>query len=496
MEQSALSRRSFLKALGAVSAGGLLAACAAPQPGASDASQPAAATKKLSVYFGGWSPSDSMERSEDNPNPHNKILEVISDYQAEHPGIEIELVELPEGVDSREWMVAQQTAGTVPHIMPAEQWIIKEDVDKDWWVNLSPYLEQPNPYIAAGAEGSARWIDQFYPTPNAMLLIKGNRYNVAFGINTTWFYYNVDLYKELGISVPKSYAEFLANCQVAQKAGLIGYDHMTFSPADTDAWYRQQIGSMIMERDIAPLVNPDGEFAELNEVACAIRKEAYSARLPQFRQWLELWKMNVPYRRADWTVESKTPTRLFLNKETIGLEAGSWIIPQLEIDPLLDFEWATFWAPPLTAESSEFVSDPPSVAPNVGTVSDNYAVATRAQKDGILDEAIDLLRLMSHPDNVGKVQGEIGTDMPNVKNVNVPSRFAEAHKDVVQSLGYVTMFQYEIVTMDIEAAERCGKAWWSYLLDELTIDECIEENQAAFDGYATRFIDEQGNACA
>ena len=195
-------------------------------------------------------------------------------------------------------------------------------------------------------------------------------------------------------------------------------------------------------------------------------------------------------------MESKTPTRLFLNKETIGLEAGSWIIPQLEIDPLMDFEWATFWAPPLTAESSEFVSDPPSVAPNVGTVSDNYAVATRAQKDGILDEAIDLLRLMSHPDNVGKVQGEIGTDMPNVKNVNVPSRFAEAHKDVVQSLGYVTMFQYEIVTMDIEAAERCGKAWWSYLLDELTIDECIEENQAAFDGYATRFIDEQGNACA
>lgn len=459
MKKTKLSRRSFMKAAGALSASGLLAACAAPLPGVSNAGQPAAATKNLDVYFGSWSPSESMERSEDNPNPHNKILEVISDYQAKHPGIEIDLVKLPEGVDSREWQVAQQTAGTVPHIMPALQWVIKEDVDKNWWVNLTPYFEQPNPYIAAGAEGSERWIDQFFPIPNAMLLTKGNRYNVAFGINTTWFYYNVDLYKELGISAPKSYAEFLANCQVAQKAGLIGYDHQTWSQSDTDSWYRQQIGSMIMERDIAPLVNPDGEFADMNEVACAIRKGAYSARLPQFRQWLELWKMNVPYRRADWTLESKTPMRLFLNKETIGLEAGSWIIPQLEIDPLLDFEWGTFWAPPLTAESSEFVSDPPAVAPNVGTVTDFYAVATRAQKDGILDEAIDLLRLMSHPDNVGKVQGEIGTDMPNVKNVKVPSRFTEAHKDVVQSLGYVTMFQYEICTMDIEAAERCGKAW-------------------------------------
>ncbi|MBV7333538.1 ABC transporter substrate-binding protein [Chloroflexi bacterium TSY] len=496
METSTFSRRSFLKAAGALSVGGVLAACTPPQPDASDDGQAAADTQNLIVWWGGWTPTESMERSEDNPNPHNKILEVVDDYQAEHPDVRIEWIRLPAGVDSREWMVAQQTAGTIPHVMPAAQWIIKEDVDKDWWVNLSPFLDEPNPYIPAGAEGSDRWIDQFYPTPNTMLLIEGNRYNVAFGINTTWFYYNVDLYDELGISVPQSYAEFLENCQVAQDAGLIGYDHMTFSPSDTDAWYRQQIGSMIMERDLAPLVNPDGEFAELSEVACAIRSGEYSAHIPQFRQWLELWKLNVPYRRADWTVQRPNATQLFLTKKTPGLEAGSWIIPQLEIDPLMDFEWATFWAPPLTKESSEFVTDPPSVAPNVGTVTNNYAVSTRARKDGVLDTAIDLLRFMSHPENVGKVQGEIGTDMPNVKNVNVPNRFAEAHKGVVQSLGYVTMFQYEIVTMDLEAAERCGKAWWAYLLDEMTIDECIEENQAAFEGYAARYIDEQGNACA
>ena len=81
----------------------------------------------------------------------------------------------------------------------------------------------------------------------------------------------------------------------------------------------------------------------------------------------------------------------------------------------MDFEWATFWAPPLTKESSEYVTDPPTVAPNVGTVSDNFAISTRARKDGVLDTAIDLLRFFSHPDNVEKVQGEIGQNMPNVK---------------------------------------------------------------------------------
>ena len=498
MEKLNHSRRNFLKTVGVVSAGGVLAACVpagdTTQQAGDDA--PAEVTQHLIAWLGGWTPTESMERSEDNPNPHNKILEVLEAYKAEHAGVEIEWIRLPSGVNSREWMVAQQTAGTVPHIMPAAQWIIKEDVDKDWWAVLTDALQEPNPYIAAGEPGSERWLDQFYPTPNTMLNIEGNFYNVAYGINTTWFFYNVDMFEELGISVPANYAEFLANCEVAQDAGLIAYDFHTLSPADSDAWYRQQIGSMIMERDLAPLVNPDKGFAELSEVACAIRDGVYHAHLPQFRQWLELWKQTVPYRRADWTVRAPDPNRLFLTKKTPILENGSWIIPQLEVDPLLDFEWATFWAPPLTKESSEYVTDPPTVAPNVGTVTDNFAISTRARKDGVLDTAIDLLRYFSHPENVELVQGEIGRNMPNVKGTRVPDRFAEAHKGVVQSIGYVTMFQYEICTMDLEAAEACGKAWWSFLLDEISIDECIELNQSAFEGYATRYIDEQGNECS
>ena len=450
---------------------------------------------KLTVYLGGWTPTESMERSEDNPMPHNKILEVIDDYKEVNPGVEIEWIRLPAGISDREWMVAQQTAGTIPHIMPAAQWIVKDDVGKDWWVNLTSFLNQPNPYIPAGDPGSKRWIDQFYETPTQMLAIQGNYYNIAMGIVTTWFFYNADMFDELGIQVPNNYAEFLKNAQVAKDAGLIGYDFQTMIMADTDAWYRQQLGSMIMERDIAPLVNPDGGFATLDEMACAIKRGDYHAQLPQFREWLELWKLTTPFRRADWTVEAPDPIRLFLTKKTPILEMGSWLIPQLEVDPMLDFEWATFWPPPLTKESSEFATDPPTVAPNVGTVSDNFAVSTRATRDGVLDVAIDFLQFLSHPENLGKVQGEIGTEMPNVKNVAIPDRFTEAHKWLVESIGYVTMFQYEICTMDFEAAEQCGKAWWAYLLDEMSIDACIDENDAAFKAFADRYIEQNELQC-
>ncbi|MCY4118731.1 MAG: twin-arginine translocation signal domain-containing protein, partial [Caldilineaceae bacterium] len=152
MEKLNLSRRNFLKTVGVVSAGGVLTACVpagdTTQQAGDDA--PAEVTQHLIAWLGGWTPTESMERSEDNPNPHNKILEVLEAYKAEHAGVEIEWIRLPSGVNSREWMVAQQTAGTVPHIMPAAQWIIKEDVDKDWWAVLTDALQEPNPYIAAG----------------------------------------------------------------------------------------------------------------------------------------------------------------------------------------------------------------------------------------------------------------------------------------------------------------------------------------------------------
>ena len=84
---------------------------------------------------------------------------------------------------------------------------------------------------------------------------------------------------------------------------------------------------MIMERDLAPLVNPDGRFAELSEVACAIRDGVYHAHLPQFRQWLELWKLNVPYRprRLD-RVRTRLNPPLPHQEHTKSRRTASWII--------------------------------------------------------------------------------------------------------------------------------------------------------------------------
>ncbi len=79
-------------------------------------------------------------------------------------------------------------------------------------MELTPFFNQPNPYIAAGDPGSEKWLDQFYPIPTGETLMRDGYYNMVFGLITTFFYYNVDWFNDLGLESPQNYAEFLSVC--------------------------------------------------------------------------------------------------------------------------------------------------------------------------------------------------------------------------------------------------------------------------------------------
>src|SRR5690606_31447837 len=64
----------------------------------------AAASRQLSgkirMQAGGYTPSESMEKSANNPVPIKAMQDAINAYTAENPDVEIELVRVPEGTDA------------------------------------------------------------------------------------------------------------------------------------------------------------------------------------------------------------------------------------------------------------------------------------------------------------------------------------------------------------------------------------------------------------
>ncbi len=500
MVNAAISRRAFLKAVGAVSVGttisGALAACQPAGAPAASSGEPGAAPKQLVTYWGGWTPSEDMTKSEDNPTPHDNLTEVLAAYMAQKPGVEVEWIRVPQGMDSREWTIAQQTAGTIPHIVPQGTWHTKDDTDKNWWVDLTPHLEKPNAYITDGAEGSKRWLDQFYPIPTGETLIQGKYYNLVYGLVTTFFYYNVDWFKQLGLTAPETYAQFLEVCAAFKEEGVNAYGGWTGSVADTDHWYRIQLGGMLMSKDIEPLVNPDSNTATFDEVACAIKTGVYSPRLPQYREWMELWKQNVPYRTPDWPTQATDSHANFLKKVEPIMENGTWSLARLQSDSLMDFEWGAFFAPTLTKESSQFVSDPPTSAwPIGGAVGDQFSLSMRSETDGLLDVALDLMQWISVPENLNTIQSEIGETIPNIKNVKVKDSFKDSYEKLTSKIGESQMFSYEQVKMDDEASTPIGQAWRAYMLDQMDIEEALTIVEESFNSYADRYMKKTGLTC-
>src|SRR5262245_22154466 len=116
------------------------AATTAPAAAATVAPAPAAAkpTGKLAGDIQVWAgsnyqPSDSMEKSAQNLQPHDAVIRIGNEYKKLHPEVgKIDWIKVPSTTDARLWTETSQAGGTIPHISWQHSFQIDNDVRKDW----------------------------------------------------------------------------------------------------------------------------------------------------------------------------------------------------------------------------------------------------------------------------------------------------------------------------------------------------------------------------
>jgi hypothetical protein len=238
-------------------------------------------------------------------------------------------------------------------------------------------------------------------------------------------------------------------------------------------WYNSQIGAMLYAKK-DPQVNVDGGIATLEEVACAIETGLYRATDPEYAEWLGMVQKLITYVAPDWAAEGTDFNRKFLNKEVAVFEDGSWRFGQLKADPLVDFEWGSFYAPTITEEDSAFATGQ-SAPPIGGATAAQWAVATRAEKDGVLPLAIDFLRFVTAPENANRMISELGQFLPNIKGVDVNPDLKEPLRAITEGLGEAGMITYpdKIGTEQREKIETI--VWRNLQLGEITVEEAQKQ---------------------
>ena len=162
------------------------------------------AQESVNISFSFWEPSI-------NNDLENALKKVAENYYEIHPEVKIEFISKQVN-GYGEWLKEQFASNKAPTIISDHAPNALKYYKKGLVVDLKEELSAPTPY-----SGETPWEEMFAENDFIKALEKVSLAWFEFGMA---YYYNADLYENLGLSVPKTWDEFMSNCEIIKEHGV------------------------------------------------------------------------------------------------------------------------------------------------------------------------------------------------------------------------------------------------------------------------------------
>lgn len=367
------------------------------------------------------------------PQTAKVVEEVVKNYEALHPNVEIKLVQVPSSANYTEWMAAQVAAGTEPDI--AWMWGPTTWTQKGWWIPLNKYLEEPDPYAASGA-GKEHWKDAIpeYAWTFMENPADGKIYIYPMDSLVTGLIYNKTIFDKLHLPTHwNSWGEFMDTMAAIKTAGYIPFSAYwgstggAFTSWADPAVYTPLMAAQLPKIDYMTQLNTSAFYYKgvllrgpnQEEWSKAVYDGIISAYSPQYTKYLQIMREWSKYFPAGFaSLSGFAPVlSLFDSGKVAMIWLGSWRFPDLKNTP---FSWGVTYLPGFTKKE---IPDLPN--PLVGTAFSAgggvqagtalYGITEAASKNGVLKESLDFLMYLTTPQGMGKIITTTGTMFPLIK---------------------------------------------------------------------------------
>ena len=492
-----LSRRDFLKLTGVTTAGLALAACTAPgaAPSGDGQTQPAGEKKVVRMYAQGLTPKKRLET--DRWDPVKAMWDMETAYEEAHPDVDIQFLdEITTGYE--EWLVTQMTGGTSPEIVWYQRGFIARDYEKGWFVNLDPYLEQPNAYI----DGNTRWKDAFQgPVIASGTAPDGHIYMITGDLVGTGMFYNKTLFEKLGIQPPATWKEYTEAMQAIKDDGIIPLASSMDLAGGVQlygSWSTRIIQDVMYDKKMAELNEgkpvdrtwKPGENLQPPKMVRAIRDGLYSAEDPEWKEMLKILKDWTAYfPEGFWATPPDDVYRLWSEGKAATAWLGSWMNKPVRNDPLVTFEWGILpKIPTITEESSPFGGiDFPAMA-GVGGVF-QYALASEAEARGTLDSTIDWMRFICAPKNLITLLNDHGGFAPGTVDTTGADPSLSVYTDMLVNAGAERIEPFDSM-LTREFVDTMWTDLQQFLAGQTTLDEMAAKTATEMKAAAEQLLAE------
>ena len=430
--------------------------------------------------------------------------EILQQWNDLHPNVELkyELIGGTTVPDRFNWIATNMAAGTLPDVVMI---YFPNDTYKDpeLIVDLTPYLQEPNPY-----SDNPTWWDDFpfdgqvlkdYASANGEYFFVGPTQSGDTGVTT--IIYNKTMFDDVGVEPPTTWAEF-TNVQQQLKDG--GYTPFFQPMAGPLGWLigwplmqanEQLLDEIIQACDIEP---PTSNISEKEMARCIITGE-FRADDPRHMEVWQLMKDWSPYWQEGFLAPPPEGDPFTQGDVAMSHMMNLWI-GRYAGNPDITFEWGTFYLPPITEETTEFATGAPNRrVGNLGAPASGsqfLMIPQTTVENGKFEMALDLAQYTTAP-----AQLEYWCSKQPVPCFEPGTSIEEVYPDQPQTWTMMRGFfepgafnngvrGFDYATLGQDVNTQVLKLMQDYLGDALTLDEAMAELQVLMEDAANQSVRE------
>lgn len=368
--------------------------------------------KQTILFASMWAPGEPMQAAYD---------QIFQNFEKEFPQYHVEA-----RFDGR-WVVSAVrprflTNSDIPDILNDERNATLIVVQEGYAVRLDEILEQE-----AHPDGDAgkKFKDAFNPMPLKMAVVapanpdeagkfQAGIYIIPSGVWTTFFFYNKLHYQALGLTPPRTWTQFIANCEKLKANGYapLAADQDNYAITWSDLFLRRAVPEETLRASIlnhGPAFNTDPRY----RAAFAAIQEQHN------REWMmpgwegSLW----PSAQRHW-VEGRATHMI----------CGTWLIRETltyEPDPA-KFQMGAFMIPEL--DTVDWGGQPPLPMPDQKGVDASITGHVLLKGGRNRAGAIELLRYLARRDSA-RILAQIGKEIPPIIGADYPPELQDIRAD-------------------------------------------------------------------
>lgn len=336
-----------------------------------------------------------------------------------------------KGTDWPYWMTTQLASETAPDICFLQG---SQYAEKGWFLRLNEYIDQPNVFIEKNTSWRSMFPDYLwenYLTTDAA----GN--NVAVPLllypgAATAYYYNKDIFKELNLTPPTEWKDFVDMCKKINAAGYVAVAPWSGNVIiGTGLWDIQfSLGPTFSNKLIGSWDFDNSKTMSQTELLrAAYNGEFY---LSTNKGGMEMYNL-VKEKYTDVLQEGAANTDyedLWLKGKVAMMEDGLWRLPVENSNTNRKFEFGLFPVPIATSKTSSYAADVEyGKGPYNPPICESYQLVKQtvdAKGEGAKEVCIRFIQWLTVPENLDTIVIEgNGAYIGAVKGTTIPASLTE-----------------------------------------------------------------------